>query len=260
MFGVGIAPVPSFDQPGSEPRPLHADSAHTSHAHPPKAPLSNFHSPNPDPAQISVAQIRETADPAIPHVVATLRAKLHARPGLNLDVVGILDTLAQRCKQTHQQLLAISTSAGGTLQNDIWSLCGKKVLIARAKLAKWAEIIAVGGVAESGGQKAANNNKKDNIDQFGGQRGNVELGGNPLDSTDKPLSPTATVTGQSNYYHQPYPDEETALAAFRREIEAAAQGVLPPDEATYDADMYGGVWPDSMFDPLDPTLWMSDFA
>lgn len=274
MFGTGMAPVPSFEE-STEASRLHEDLAPANNnlsALPPAPRASNStglpaaprlaHIPPAitDPAQISATHLREAADPDIPRVVAALKAKLHAQPGLNLDIVGVLSTLARRCEQAHERLLLADPGADGAWQNDLWYMCGKKVLIARAKLEKWAEIIAAGGVAAEAGQRpapvlalavgGAAQQERDHDVAMGNTPGVVEAD----EATAVETTASAAPAPPAHPYQ--YSEEET-MAAFQREIKTAAQGILPP-EGIYNADMYGGVWTDSMFDPLDPSQWFND--
>lgn len=197
-----------------------------------------------DPAQISATQLREAADPDIPHVVATLKAKLQSQPGLSLDIVGILATLAQRCQQAHERLM--ETSADGAWQDDVWYLCEKKVLIARAKIEKWAEIIAAGGFGEATQAGAADPGRRDGDVLMGVATGRAGRDGvQGVGVASRAVQPA-----------QQYVDEN-AMVAFQREMEAAAQGILPSG-GMYDGDMSGNIWMDSMFDSLDPSMWLND--
>lgn len=283
MFGAGMAPAPSFDSSTQAQGTAPAAAPRSTERNPPPRPdpsmsskppmdgacslasrLADIPPPIVDPAQIPAAHIREAADPAIPRLVAALKAGLHAQPGLlNLDIIGILSTLARRCDEVHQRLLETSAGGSGAWQNDVWYLSGKKVLIARAKLEKWAEIIAAGGVVAGPGPAPDQHNKaqpqslqpvpvSDALRDQGDS--DVRMGNTP-----GPVDEVPSVAGASppaNQWQQHYPEEE-AMAAFQREMENAAQGILPP-EVMHDADMYGGVWMDGMFDPLDPSLWLND--
>lgn len=284
MFGAGMEPAPSFDSStqaqGTTPAAASRSAKRTPPPRPDPSPssksppdggyslasrLADIPPPIVDPAQIPAAHIREAADPAIPRLVAALKAGLHAQPGvLNLDIVGILSTLARRCEEVHQRLLETSAGGPGAWQNDVWYLSGKKVLIARAKLEKWAEIIAAGGVvAGSGaGPGPGQHNKAQPQSQQpapvrdalrGQGDSDVQMGNTP-GAVDE-VAPVAGASPPAHQWQQ-YPEEE-AMAAFQREMENAAQGILPP-EVMHDADMYGGVWMDGIFDPLDPSLWLSD--
>lgn len=204
-----------------------------------------------DPAQISAAQLREAADPDLPRAAAALRAELRAQPGLDLDMVGILSALARRCAQAHERLArGDDDDDDSTWQTDIWYLCEKKVLIARAKLEKWAEIIAAGGVPPDAGRKTTTTTTTTSARR---DHGDVEMGNS---NTSGLFQEPAAASGQPTHQHHQHTEEET-MAVFQRQIETAAQGILPP-EVMYSADMYGGFWTDSMFDPLDPSLWLND--
>lgn len=297
VFGAGIAPAPSFGpastqaSTGTGPAATR-DNKGGHHHHHRRGPSSRGRLADIPPAILDPAQI-SAADPTIPRLVAALKNGLHAAGALlNLDIVGILSTLARRCDEVHQQLLLAQKSSaegggGGACkwQNvDVWYLSGKKVLIARAKLEKWAEILAAGGVVAGTGAAAGpgrtgehNNSNKlrpqsQQLDQGVGD-GDVRMGNTPGPVVDeeKEAQPAVIAAGatspppahQAQQQQQYCSEEEAMAAAFQREMDAAAQGILPP-EVLHDADMYagglGGVWMDSMFDPLDPSLWLNDAA
>ncbi|KAK7738414.1 hypothetical protein SLS53_006230 [Cytospora paraplurivora] len=247
MFGSGIAPLPSFSTDSAstirmepEPRtntdttsvPQRTSQAATS------ARLTNLPPPITDPSQIQASQIREAADPSIPSIVASLRSRLQAQPGLNLDIIGILATLAQRCEQVHEELT--KEGGGGVWHNDVWYLFSKKVLIARAKLEKWAEIISSGGGAPTDAvvQQPSRN-------QAAKRTTGVQNSG--VDVTNAELR-----AGHSSLHYQ----DGDAVAVFQPQIESAGQSVLP-EESVEGGWQYADIWPDDVFDQLDPSLWLS---
>lgn len=85
--------------------------------------------------------LREGSDPRLPAAVATLRAQLKAQPGLNLDVTGILSGVCSRFEEANATLRVASTDPTIWDQN-LWSMSALKVKITRAKLERWAEIVA----------------------------------------------------------------------------------------------------------------------
>jgi hypothetical protein len=95
---------------------------------------------------LAMVQIRDSADPRIPAAIAALRQQLHAQADLNVDILGILGALGTRFEHVSRDLLAASIAAGGTITSNIWDLSAKKVLLTRAKLERWSEIIVTGGV------------------------------------------------------------------------------------------------------------------
>lgn len=200
--------------------------------------LAKLPPPITHPSQIPASQFREAADPNIPRAVASLKAKLLAQPGLNLDIIGILARLSQRFEQVHKELT--EEGGRGAWHNDVWYLCAKKMLITRAKLEKWAEIIRLGGMSAA-----------TPADEAAGQP--HEKGETQMDDADVTVAETQATPGQQPLYQ----DGHDALAAFQRQIETAGEGILPP-ELMDDAWQYGDAWTDGMFDQLDPSLWVND--
>jgi hypothetical protein len=200
--------------------------------------LAKIPPPITHPSEIPASQFREAADPNIPRVVASLKAKLLAQPGLNLDIIGILARLAQRFEQVHKGLT--EEGGRGAWHNDVWYLCAKKMLITRAKLEKWAEIIASDGMsaAPPAGEAASQPQ---------------EQGGTQMDDADVTIAETQATPGQQPLHQEGH----DALAAFQRQIETAGEGILLPDLMD-DASQYGDVWTDGMLDQLDPSLWLND--
>lgn len=237
QFGAGLAPLKPFETSSeTETRPTKLSAASRAHLH----DLTKLPPPITDPTQISASQFREVGDPTIPGVVASLRTKLHMQPGLNIDIIGILASLAQRCEQVHQELT--EGGAGGAWHNDVWYLCSKKVLITRAKLEKWAEIVAVSSAPT---ERAADAATKKNTRAGGG----VQVADSGVATEQRQ---TSAPGGQ-----QPLYSEEAALAAFQKQMEIAGQGVWPP-EATATPWQFDSMWANEMFDSLDPALWLND--
>ena len=233
MFGAGLDPLRPFETSSdTETRSRTSTIANRSSS------LTNLPPPITHPTQISASQFREVADPNIPGVVASLRTKLRMQPGLNIDIIGILSSLAHRCEKVHRELT--EEGAGGAWHNDVWYLCAKKVLITRAKLEKWAEIVAAGGVQTERITDSTTRNAR---------------AGNDARRAD---SGVAKERGQTApIRRQPLYSEENALAAFQKQMEIAGQGILPP-ESTGDTWQFDSMWTNEMFDQLDPALWLND--
>ncbi|KAJ0122334.1 hypothetical protein J7T55_002847 [Diaporthe amygdali] len=231
-FGAGLAPLQSFEKSSD----VETQSKKVSTASRGSG-LAKLPPPITDPTQISATQFREVADPTIPSVVASLRAKLQIQPGLNIDIIGILASLAQRCEQVHRELTEEGT--GGAWQNDVWYLCSKKVLITRAKLEKWAEIIAVGGVSTERTADAATKNTS--------ERNDIRMADSGM----------AADESQATHGRQPVYNEENTLAAFQKQMEMAGQGVMPPGSIG-DNWQFDSIWTNEMFDQLDPAMWLND--
>lgn len=233
LFGAGLAPLKPFDTSNdTDTQSTRLSTAGRGSG------LLKLPPPITDPTQISASQFREVTDPSIPSVVASLRSKLRKQPGLNIDIIGILASLAQRCEQVHRELTEEGVS--GAWQNDVWYLCAKKVLITRAKLEKWAEIVAVGGVPT---ERTA-----DSATRTARTRNDVQMAGSDVATEQAQAAPTG---------RQPVYGDENALAAFQKQMEMAGQGALPP-ESTGDTWHFDSLWTNEMFDQLDPGLWLND--
>lgn len=235
VFGAGLAPLKPFETSSdTETQSTKLSTASRGSS------LMKLPPPITDPTQISASQFREVTDPTIPGVVASLRSKLRKQPGLNIDIIGILASLAQRCEQVHRELTE-DAGAGGAWHNDVWYLCAKKVLITRAKLEKWAEIVAIGGVPTQ-------------------ERTTDATARTTRASKDVQMADSGVATEQAQTApigRQPLYSEDNALAAFQKQMEMAGQGVLPP-ATTGDAWQFDSMWSNEMFDQLDPALWLND--
>lgn len=250
MFGRGLAPMPSFEAGFN-------DSERDMRAAARKKSTSREHHPYylvtmpptiTDPSQIQAADMHDVTDPYIARVVGRLKAQLHSQPGLNLDIIGILATVAQRLEQAHKNL--IEASPDGSWQNDFWYLGAKKVLIARARLEKWAEITAAGGVTAEERETITASEGQQKADQ------SVEMSQISIQTQPRPHRQEPSTQPVQQYASHALTHWD-ALDAFQRQIEAAGVEALPPD-TVYEPDMYGSVWNDNLFDTLDPNLWLSD--
>lgn len=248
-FGSGLAPPPSFDtdeaggngpgnpyeQPGAGPQP-YSKSRTTKIPIPPTIT---------DPSQIPANHIHDFSQPDIARTVALLKSRLQGQ--LNVDVIGILSKMAQLCNLAHAKL--VEASPDGAWHNDVWYIFEKKMLIGRAKLDKWAEIIASGGVIAQPLATTA-------VDGRERSKGDEQVGGDAAPAR----ASLPAMDDAPDQFGQIYPphtaDYCSALSNYQRQMEAAAMDALPADVLSYEPDMYGSVWNDSMFDPLDPSLWL----
>lgn len=258
-FGLGLAPAPSFttaeasDARDSQRQNLSAGLDDSSvkamkSVNTCATRLAGLPPPLTDPSQMSTSEIHDATDVSIPRAIVSLRDKLKLQSGLNLDIIGILSTLAQRCEQAHQEL--VGSSPDGSWQSDIWFMCSKKILIARAKLEKWADIVAAGGVTCAEQTKVGSKAKENT------GFGDADV---PMDEDPGLSNVSSSVPASDLSQRLPVPLQHNELAAFQREIENAGQELGIP-EATYDTYMDGSVWTDDMFMPLDPSLWLDNFG
>lgn len=251
-FGSGLAPAPNFDADEAG-----RDGFSNPHEHA-AAPGSHTRSrtaktPIPPtithPSQIPAGHVHDFSQPDLAQAVAQLKDRLHGQ--LNVDVIGILSRMAQLCSLAHAKL--VEASPDGSWHNDVWWCCEKKMLIGRAKLEKWAEIIAAGGVVAqplsttTAGVEGRTRPERE-AEQMGDGAAVAACEPSPAMDIAAPFGPL-------------YPPETAkyfgALSTYQRQIETAGVDASPAD-AMYEPDMYGSVWNDSIFDPLDPSLWLYD--
>lgn len=206
--------------------------------------LASFPPPVSDPSQLAVSEVHDAANTGVPQAILTLRTRLTQKPGLNIDIIGILATLAQRCEEAHQELMR--TSPDDSWQNDHWSMCSKKVLIARAKLEKWADIVASGGDLSEQAKAGSKVNHK-------GEGLGVEVVGQ---SPDQRLPASAPGTNLVQPISPPKQENE-GLANPHKGFENADDEHSMSD-AMSDPYQHGTVWMDDMFNSLDPSLWLND--
>lgn len=96
-----------------------------------------------DPTECSQIVLREGTDPRLPAAVASLRSQIQSQPGLSLDVSGILTGVCSRFEEANATFQVASTEPGAT-DHNLWSMSAIKIRITRAKLERWAEIVAAG--------------------------------------------------------------------------------------------------------------------
>ncbi|KAK3945221.1 hypothetical protein QBC46DRAFT_371581 [Diplogelasinospora grovesii] len=157
VCGTGFAPPPNFDDLPTDQASSSSTattSASTAGTTPSSGNISSSSTLTEVPTTRSAAEgcvranpmssirWRETSDPQVPGVIAALKEQLNSQPGLKIDVADILTQLGARCQQANQEMMRAS---GGEPDSNIWDLSAKKVMITRAKLERWAEIVTQGG-------------------------------------------------------------------------------------------------------------------
>ncbi|KAI3574142.1 hypothetical protein IWW34DRAFT_633764 [Fusarium oxysporum f. sp. albedinis] len=96
-----------------------------------------------DSHETSPISLREGTDPRLPAAVAALRSQIQTQPGLSLDVTGILSAICARFEEANASFQMASTEPDAS-DHNLWSMSAIKVKITRAKLERWAEIVAAG--------------------------------------------------------------------------------------------------------------------
>lgn len=73
-------------------------------------------------------------------ILHTLRAKVAAEPHLQVDVLGILDTMGARFEAAKKEMAA---AQGLEWENDTWDFAAKHLKMKKARVEKWCEMVAV---------------------------------------------------------------------------------------------------------------------
>lgn len=96
-----------------------------------------------DSSLMSQIVLREGSDPRLPAAVAALRSQLKNQPDLALDVAGILSRVGSRFEEANATF-QVASAEPGVWDHNVWSMSAIKVRITKAKLERWAEIVAAG--------------------------------------------------------------------------------------------------------------------
>lgn len=89
------------------------------------------------------------SDPGLPVAVASLQLPLRQQPGLDIDIPAILSTCQARFQQVSSSIQKSSSSEAESGDHNVWSMSAIKILITRAKLERWADLVAAGTEALS---------------------------------------------------------------------------------------------------------------
>jgi hypothetical protein len=73
-------------------------------------------------------------------ILNTLRAQVTAQPKLQVDICGILDTMAARFEAAKEEMAA---AQGVDWENDTWDLAAEHLKMKKARVEKWREIVAI---------------------------------------------------------------------------------------------------------------------
>lgn len=96
-----------------------------------------------DSQEVGQIVLREGTDPRLPGAVAALRSQIQTQPGLSLDVSGFLTGICSRFEEANARF-QVGPAEPGALDHTLWTMSAVKVRITRAKLERWAEIVAAG--------------------------------------------------------------------------------------------------------------------
>ncbi|RYP64162.1 hypothetical protein DL771_008898 [Monosporascus sp. 5C6A] len=73
-------------------------------------------------------------------ILNTLRAKVAAQPHLQVDVLGILDTMGVRFEAAKKEMAA---AQGVDWENDTWDFAAEHLKMKKARVGKWCEMVAM---------------------------------------------------------------------------------------------------------------------
>jgi hypothetical protein len=73
-------------------------------------------------------------------ILNTLRAKVTAQPNLQVDILGILDTMAARFEAAKKEMAA---AQGVDWENDTWDFAAEHLKMKKARVEKWCEMVAM---------------------------------------------------------------------------------------------------------------------
>lgn len=73
-------------------------------------------------------------------ILNTLRAKVTAQPNLQVDILGILDTMAARFEAAKKEMAA---AQGVDWENDTWDFAAEHLKMKKARVEKWREMVAM---------------------------------------------------------------------------------------------------------------------
>lgn len=94
-------------------------------------------------AYAQVTYSRQGMDPKLPGAVAVLRTQLQQHPGLLIDVSQILTSFESRFEAA-SAMFQVSPMDNSKPEHSIWSMAAIKIRVTRAKLERWAAIVAQG--------------------------------------------------------------------------------------------------------------------
>ncbi|QKX59327.1 uncharacterized protein TRUGW13939_06459 [Talaromyces rugulosus] len=73
-------------------------------------------------------------------ILNTLRTKVTAQPNLQVDILGILDTMAARFEAAKKEMAA---AQGVDWENDTWDFAAEHLKMKKARVEKWREMVAM---------------------------------------------------------------------------------------------------------------------
>ncbi|TVY36753.1 hypothetical protein LSUB1_G007916 [Lachnellula subtilissima] len=73
-------------------------------------------------------------------ILNTLRAKVTAQPNLQVDILGILDTMGARFEAAKKEMAA---AQGMDWENDTWDFAAEHLKMKKARVEKWCEMVAM---------------------------------------------------------------------------------------------------------------------
>ena len=189
-------------------------------------------------------RLRETSDPQLLEMLRILREQLNSQPGLRVDVTEILAQLVVKCEQAGTEMATSSSS--GESDGNVWSLSAKGLNMTRAKLERWAEIVAQGGAEAALKSLQVMGEDRTHSEQRG-TPGTTRVGHDGASSLpDADMTPTQERMSINRMYDQePVNTGRTTLGAGM---------AMPPEDPRAEAGR-NDLLPGELLEGLGPYLW-----
>lgn len=135
---------------------------------------------------------REGLDPKLPAAVASLKSQLKAQPGLMVDVSFYLSGVCSRFEEANATF-QVASSEPGVWDHNLFSMSAVKVRITRAKLERWAELVAAG----TGALKISDDDADTRMQGEGSstRESSTDAPGEPVEGESASLDPTNWAEG-----------------------------------------------------------------
>ncbi|KAF7537789.1 hypothetical protein G7054_g3480 [Neopestalotiopsis clavispora] len=158
IAGPGAVKLSSVDTAASQKEPIIPSQPTPALSGVPSCPdLSLPRSSPSESSQVVSAQI-----------LNTLRAQVMAEPKLQIDICGILDTMAARFKAAKEEMGA---AQGVEWENDTWDLAAEHLKLKKARIEKWPDIVAMA----AGERRSSLANGDDHLDEGGRETMNSSI-------------------------------------------------------------------------------------
>lgn len=104
-------------------------------------PALNGVPPCPDlSVQPERSPVLEASQAASAQILDALRARIMARPELQVDILGVLDTMVARFEAARKEMAA---AQGVEWENETWDLAAEQMRMKKARVEKWCDVVAM---------------------------------------------------------------------------------------------------------------------